>query len=205
MARKFPEALCIDATHGTNCNSFMVTDKFGSGAFVQHALIDGETKLNMKCALKAFKENNTAWRDVKVVIVDKDFTEIDVLAEELPDANVILCHFHVVDYLHRETSKRIYGFTSFEKPHVKNLITLMVRTNDEREFDHYLQGIQALCKEKPAFYDYLTSNWLNCKSCGVHCCVEKSRTWITTQTTGWKPVGVQPRTSLLVTWPWMNV
>ncbi|ETI51615.1 hypothetical protein F443_05080 [Phytophthora nicotianae P1569] len=151
MERKFPEALCIDATHGTNCNryrlfSFMVTDKFGSGAFVQHALIDGETKLNMKCALKAFKENNTAWRDVKVVIVDKDFTEIDVLAEELPDANVILCHFHVIDYLHRETSKRIYGFTSFEKPHVKNLITLMVRTNDEREFDHYLQESKPFAK-----------------------------------------------------------
>ncbi|ETM98835.1 hypothetical protein PPTG_24540 [Phytophthora nicotianae INRA-310] len=49
MARKFPEAPCIDATHETNLNryrlfSFMVTDKFGSGAFVQHALIDEETK-----------------------------------------------------------------------------------------------------------------------------------------------------------------
>ncbi|KAG2771709.1 hypothetical protein PC129_g5297 [Phytophthora cactorum] len=98
MARKFPEVLCIDATHGTNINryrlfSFMVTDKFGSGSFAQNALIDGETKVNMKSAFQVFKENNTAWIDVKVVFVDKDFTEIVVLAKELPDNSLPLpCH-----------------------------------------------------------------------------------------------------------------
>ncbi|ETP24978.1 hypothetical protein F441_02115 [Phytophthora nicotianae CJ01A1] len=56
MARKFPDALCIDATHETNLNryrlfSFMVTDKFGSGAFVQHALIDEETKFLLRSLL----------------------------------------------------------------------------------------------------------------------------------------------------------
>ncbi|KAG2784372.1 hypothetical protein PC129_g12517 [Phytophthora cactorum] len=131
----------------------MVTDKFGSGSFAQHAVIDGETKLNMKNAFQAFKENNTAWIDVEVVIVDKDFTEIDVLPKELPDATIILCHFHVIDYMHRESSKRMYGFTSVEKTHVKNMITLMVRTDYEREFDRYLQAIQVLCKTKPAFYE----------------------------------------------------
>ncbi|ETI36152.1 hypothetical protein, variant 1 [Phytophthora nicotianae P10297] len=46
MTRLFLEVMCVDATHGTNINryrliSFMLTDKFGSGAFAQHSLIDG--------------------------------------------------------------------------------------------------------------------------------------------------------------------
>ncbi|KAG2820669.1 hypothetical protein PC112_g11689 [Phytophthora cactorum] len=57
MTRKFPEAICVDATYGTNINryrlfSFMVTDKFGCGSFAQHALVDGESKLNMLCAIQ---------------------------------------------------------------------------------------------------------------------------------------------------------
>ncbi|OWZ01820.1 hypothetical protein PHMEG_00026725 [Phytophthora megakarya] len=79
----FTEALFIDATYETNVNryrlfGFMVTDNFGSGSFAQHALIDGESKRNMKTAFQAFKQ----------IIL-----HIDVLAEELPDTTVILCHF----------------------------------------------------------------------------------------------------------------
>ncbi|EEY60040.1 leukotriene A-4 hydrolase, putative [Phytophthora infestans T30-4] len=63
-------------------------------------------------------------------------------------ATVILCHFHVIDYLKREISKNVYAFTAFEKIHAKNLITMMVRTDDEREFDRYMRALQALCKKK---------------------------------------------------------
>lgn len=88
---------------------------------------------------------------MKVFVIDKDFTELGVLAEELPDATVILCHFHVIDYLNYEISKRVYGITPFEKSHVKILITMIVRTADEREIDRYLQAVGVLYKEKTAF------------------------------------------------------
>ncbi|KAG2956003.1 hypothetical protein PC119_g27853 [Phytophthora cactorum] len=55
----------------------MVTNNVGT--FAQHTLIAGETKLNMKSAFKAFKQSNAAWIDVKVVIIDKDFTKLDFL------------------------------------------------------------------------------------------------------------------------------
>ncbi|KAG3184370.1 hypothetical protein PC128_g13755 [Phytophthora cactorum] len=65
--RKFPEAICVDATYGTNISryrlfSFMLTDKFGCGSFAQRALVDGESKLNMLCAIRAFKQNNPGWQ-----------------------------------------------------------------------------------------------------------------------------------------------
>ncbi|ETK84280.1 hypothetical protein L915_10744, partial [Phytophthora nicotianae] len=107
--------------------------------------------------------NNPAWSDIEVMVMGKDFSEIEVLSEALPEARVILCHFHVIDYLKREISKKIYGFTSFEKTQAKNLVTLMMRATDEREFDRYLQTLQTLSKDKPQFYEYLESNWLSCK------------------------------------------
>jgi hypothetical protein len=59
---------------GTNAEryklfSFVVRDAFGIGQYVQHALIDGETKANFLTALQEFKRNNPSWRDVEVVVV----------------------------------------------------------------------------------------------------------------------------------------
>ncbi|ETP00499.1 hypothetical protein F441_22098 [Phytophthora nicotianae CJ01A1] len=114
----------------------MVTDKFGCGSFAQHALVDGGSKLNMLYAVRAFKQNNPAWVDVKVIVIDKDFVELGLLCEEFPCATIILCHFHVIDYLKRE---------------------------NESLFDEYLSALTKLCAGKPLFMDYFTENWLNCK------------------------------------------
>ncbi|ETL93378.1 hypothetical protein F441_08765 [Phytophthora nicotianae CJ01A1] len=129
MVGKFPEAVCVDSTYGTNINryrlfSFMITDKFGCGAFAQHSLVDGESRLNIECA---------------------DFTELALLRDEFPCATIILCHFHVIDYLQREVSKKDYEFSSFEKMHVKNTLTLMVRAENESLFDDYLSALRKLC------------------------------------------------------------
>ncbi|KAG3159631.1 hypothetical protein PC128_g14569 [Phytophthora cactorum] len=130
MARLFPE-VCIDATHGTNINrfSFMVTDKFGCGAFAQHALIDGETQQNMTNAISAFKRSNESWKVIKVLIIDKDFTELSTLEVEFPEASIILCHIHelcrgqqaVVEYLETNwlsCKERWCTFHRGEMPHL---------------------------------------------------------------------------------------
>lgn len=83
MARKFPEAVYLDATYRTNISryrlfSFMITDKFGCGSFAQQALIDGDSRLNMSCALRVY---NAGWAEVKVTVIDKDFTELKLLRD----------------------------------------------------------------------------------------------------------------------------
>ena len=50
FATVYPEILVIDSTHGTNSSryklfSFMVQDGYGKGQFVQHNLLNGETKV----------------------------------------------------------------------------------------------------------------------------------------------------------------
>ena len=78
----FPEILLVDATHGTNASqyklfSFMVTDGFGHGQFVQHALIDAENLLNMTSAVESFKEVHPLWSErLKVIVVSAAFVHV---------------------------------------------------------------------------------------------------------------------------------
>lgn len=67
----------------------------------------------MKAATAAFKENNAAWPNVGGFVIDKDVKELALLQDEFPGAAVILCHFHVIDYLQREVAKVKYRFDSF--------------------------------------------------------------------------------------------
>ncbi|KAK1944334.1 hypothetical protein P3T76_004246 [Phytophthora citrophthora] len=70
----FPEVVLVDSTHKTNdlrykLFSFMVTDAFGKGQFVQHFFVDQETDANMSLAVEAFQENNPEWTQVEVIMV----------------------------------------------------------------------------------------------------------------------------------------
>ncbi|KAG4224276.1 hypothetical protein PC116_g27270 [Phytophthora cactorum] len=148
----------------------MVTDKFGCRAFAQHELIDGETQKNVTNAISAFKRSSKSWNDIKVIIIDEDFTELSTIEVEFPEASIILCHFHVIDYLKREISRREYGFTSYERLHLKTFITMMVRATTETLFDYYLNALKELCRGQQAFVEYLETNWLSCKKrwCTFH-------------------------------------
>ncbi|KAG3133601.1 hypothetical protein PI126_g19099 [Phytophthora idaei] len=114
-------------------------------------------------AVRAFKHNSPAWTDVKVIVIDKDFTELKLLQEEFPCVSVILFHFHVIDYLKREVCKKGCGFSAFEKMHIKIILTMMVRAEYESLFESYVSALKKLCAGKPPFLDYFTDKWLNCK------------------------------------------
>ncbi len=48
---------------------------------------------------QSFKEKNDAWSNVRVIIIDKDFTKHKVLKEEFPEAVILYCQWHVVKAL----------------------------------------------------------------------------------------------------------
>jgi hypothetical protein len=100
MIAKFPQIVLVDATYCTNASnyklfSFMVTDAFGRGQFVQHAFVASESKDVMVKVLNIFKQNNPASSEISVFMIDKDLKEDSALQEVFPNARVLLCHFHV--------------------------------------------------------------------------------------------------------------
>ena len=52
----------------------------------------------------AFKACNPSYSKTKVIVIDKDFTELSILNEEFPDATVLFCQFHVIKHLYKVVS-----------------------------------------------------------------------------------------------------
>lgn len=128
----FPEVVLIDATHGTNENrykllSFMVHDIFGkvfallslwtvmylyyfqnlSGLICAPFSARAKIHRQMTDAATSFNESNPTWSNIKVIVVDKGFTERVMLMKQFPDTQILLCQFHVIAWLDRKVSKRI--------------------------------------------------------------------------------------------------
>lgn len=90
------------------------------------------------------KINNECWKEIQVPIIDKVFTELSTLEADFPETSIILCHFHVIDYLKREICKRDYGCTGFENLLLKTFITMMARATADEIFDHFLIALKEL-------------------------------------------------------------
>ncbi|KAE9246161.1 hypothetical protein PF004_g4928 [Phytophthora fragariae] len=110
----FPEVVMVDTTHDTNANayklfSFVVHDCFGKGQYVQHALVERETKDILRLVVNVFKDNNPAYSNVKVVMTDKAFHEKDVLAEVFKQARQLLCQFHVQQWFAKQVGRLMRG------------------------------------------------------------------------------------------------
>jgi hypothetical protein len=91
MIAKFPQIVLVDATYCTNASnyklfSFMVTDAFGRGQFVQHAFVASESKDVIVKVLNIFKQNNPASSEISVFMIDNDLKEESALQEVFPNA-----------------------------------------------------------------------------------------------------------------------
>ncbi|KAE8975857.1 hypothetical protein PF011_g24298 [Phytophthora fragariae] len=80
-------------------------DQYGNGHPVQYSLIETNSNWHMAKCMDHFKRANEHWRFVRIVIVDKDMREIDIIRKKLPEARVLLCHFHVIKWLHETIQK----------------------------------------------------------------------------------------------------
>ncbi|KAE9016891.1 hypothetical protein PF011_g6943 [Phytophthora fragariae] len=84
-------------------------DCFGKGQYVQHALVERETKDILRLVVNVFKDNNPAYSNVKVVMTDKAFHEKDVLAEVFKQARQLLCQFHVQQWFAKQVGRLMRG------------------------------------------------------------------------------------------------
>jgi len=85
----------LDATHNyNNIRMPLLTDKYGHGQPVVHALLAREDKEH----ISMFINNLLAWQPgvaSATFITDKDFAEINAVHRVCPDTKVFLCRFHL--------------------------------------------------------------------------------------------------------------
>ena len=82
--------------------ALMIEDGYGHGQVVHYAATSSEDSNHIESIMQSFKECNPTWSMVSVIIIDKDFTEWEILKVEFPNATILFCQFHVIKCLFKK-------------------------------------------------------------------------------------------------------
>ena len=159
---RFPEVLLIDGTYRVNRSRFplytiMVCDGNGQGQAVAHALLADEKRDTLRALFTVFRPS--VGDQVKTVVTDKDFNEIDVVQELWPEANLVLCRFHVLKAFRQKISD--LSCTADVKDHVREIVKRLVYAASEEQYNTWKEEL--LQKAPGEFIDYFQKNWDDCK------------------------------------------
>ncbi|ETK81203.1 hypothetical protein L915_13284, partial [Phytophthora nicotianae] len=176
MVESFPEVLQMDCTHKTNkynyqLLSMVAMDQYGCGQPVQYSLLETNADWHMAKCLDHFKRANDSWRLVRIVIVDKDMREVEVIRQKLPEARVLLCHFHVIKWLH-ETIRKSSKYGPYEAAvlnQLRHTITNMTYARSDEVYEEHRAEFKSLSMRggRQELWDYFEKNWDNCKDTWV--------------------------------------
>ena len=101
-----------------------------------------EDEQSIQKMIKIFKTWDPQWKDIEVVITDKDMVERSVMKSELPQIHLQICLYHVMRTFSHEVSIEKVGTTSGEKQTVLELlqnITYAIPHSDyDTQYNHIL-------------------------------------------------------------------
>ena len=153
----------IDGTYNVNAShmplySFMIEDGYGHGRTVFYAATTDESAQHLSAIVQAFKQCHPTYGTTKVVIIDKDFTELAVLKEELPNTTILFCQFHVIKCFYKAVSD--LEVPKERRDALRKVLHDIVYSENMDEYVDYLAEIVHL--GNPSFEKYFYDNWNNC-------------------------------------------
>ena len=163
LFEKFPEIVFIDGTYNVNCHGMplyciMIEDGYGHGRVVFYAAtVEGDT-LHLRKMMQCFKENNPKFSSIRVVIIDKDFAEWKMLKEELPNAVVLFCQWHVLRAMFKQLSD--CGVEKLRRDDARGAIQCLVHAKTQD--DYYVKKQELFDTTNDRFKEYFLSNWEAC-------------------------------------------
>lgn len=162
MFSAYPGVLLVDATYKLNdlrlpLYVMLVIDGNGESEVAGLMLVADEDANTIKQMTSFFKAHNPSWEKIDCVMTDKDLTERDVLAQELPQAKLLICLFHTMRSFKREVTTDKMGLSNDERLQVLELLQSMAHAKDETTYQaHYDQ----LMKTRfTAVKTYFNENW----------------------------------------------
>ena len=194
MFYRYPEVLVVDMTHKTNrwnyqVLGFVAVDQFGKGQFVQSSFLESNSSAHIACALDHLTRNEEECARVKVILVDKDYKEIDTLRLYFPNAVVLLCKFHATKTFREKL--RALGFVGRLRDDAESNLSNLIDCTTQGVYDDQLamlksvlvpccvgkgeisrDGVNAKCNAKGhSMLAYFFDNWDNIQ----HLWVKKDR------------------------------
>jgi zinc finger SWIM domain-containing protein 3 len=168
----FPELFLIDATYKLNnlrmpLYVMMVVDGNGESEIVGTFLAADETESTVRMMIQVFKVNNPGHTKVKAIMSDKDFVERLVLHDELPQASMLICLFHVLRTFRREVTCEKMNIRAAQRDFCLDILQKIVYSRTSADYDANVtvleeSGVQSVI-------DYYRANWHNIKEQFVEC------------------------------------
>ncbi|XP_068228108.1 uncharacterized protein [Palaemon carinicauda] len=117
---QFPELILADATHKINelrMPFYLMTtvDGIGEAEIIASFIVISEEEHMAHQMIQLFKTKNPKWIDIRVILTDKDMVERTVFTEEIPNANLQICLYHVLRTFKREITTEKMGITGGQK------------------------------------------------------------------------------------------
>ena len=168
LFQDFGSVIFMDGTYNlTNRGYTLVTvsvkDNHENGKMVAWALLSQETKSVMSTMLECLCEGNSdRIKDIKYVVIDKDFSEIAALHKILPHVHFVICRYHAIKAVTTYMSKvHLKSNEQKQRSVITDSFVGMVYSDNEYEYNKHwevicsIQGSSALnsCK------DYLDKFW----------------------------------------------
>jgi len=122
---------------------------------------------SLSTALQLFKAKNPNWCQVRTVMTDKDMAERDAIRNELPQASLLLCLFHVLRAMGREVTTSKMSISEPQRSSALQLFQAIAYANTEKQ---YIDLRDKLHATMPAsVIRYFESNWHPCRCEWVMC------------------------------------
>ncbi|ETO68365.1 hypothetical protein F444_14778, partial [Phytophthora nicotianae P1976] len=155
MFDRWGENLTMDFTHSTNNLGYHL------GEYAKATiLIEVWSSLRVRA-----EEKNPEWKDVKSVVIDKDFLEWQVLEQTFPNAQIVLCQFHAITYWKKVVKRKEFRLRVADREDLLDLMTklLYCRTQDAYQSGYYALKENCRAARKSAFFAYFKKNWHSCR------------------------------------------
>ena len=85
--------------------------------------------------METLKKAGSQWRNIRIIMADKDIGERQVLKESFPQAEVLICLFHALRSFRREVTCEKFGITSGQRTLCLEMIQKLAYANSTVEYD----------------------------------------------------------------------
>ena len=125
----------------------------GSGVWI----VNQEDNQTITKMMESFKKHNGDWEKVECIISDKDMTERQVLKEQLPQADLQICLFHVLKAMRREITAEKLGISQAQRQLALEILTKIVYSKTEASYQELKKQLEDSTPK--SVYDYFEKNW----------------------------------------------
>ena len=160
----FPELLFLDATYKLNdlrmqVYIMLVEDGNGESEIVFIWIVNQEDNQTITKMMESFKKHNDNWQKVECIITDKDMTgltERQLLKEQLPQADLQICLFHVLQAMRREIMAEKLGISQAERQLYLEILSEIVYSKCEAPYEELKKQLENSVPS--SVYDYFITN-----------------------------------------------